>query len=286
MSDIVIFVIVILDAIVMGIVGALIGNAARGRSSAGFWWSFFLGPIGWIIVLLGADERPKCPECRGVIVEGAARCKNCGVSLVEEETPSAPHPVARIHRPVPKIRSHWQPLQILILSMSLAAAACAQGPLSGLTITAKQQKIAGPGDIRGPSKEIQLDIEVFNTLPTTNSFNLDVFFIGTFLPMNNDTQRFVRKLNKLQPSLKPMEKQTFHADSILLQPLKREKEANEFYPAASQHIVFSNYEGYIIRASSSGTNLKTIASSPALERLAKDPDKMQLLESGKTVPLK
>lgn len=174
-------------------------------------------------------------------------------------------------------------LVVCLLAMSLAVATLAQSSLSGLTVTVKQQKIAGPADSRGPSKEIQLDIEVFNTLPTTNNFNLGIFFIGTFNP-GKDAQRFIRKLNKFQPSLQPTEKQTFQADSILLQPLKRKKEANEFYPAGFKN--FSNYEGYIIRALSGGTNLKTIASSPALERLAKDPNRMAALEDGNAVPLK
>lgn len=182
-------------------------------------------------------------------------------------------------------------LFILLLAVSLSAFAQAQNPPSGLTITAKQQKIAGATDARGPSKETQLDIEVFNTLPTTNSFNLDVFFIGTFNP-GKDAQRFIRKSKKFQPSLQPMEKQTFSADSVPRQNQQPRKETNDFYPAGSRQ--FSTSEGYIIRASSGRTppsgeqsrTMKVIASSPDLERLAKDPEKMQLLESGKTVPLK
>ena len=174
-------------------------------------------------------------------------------------------------------------LAAYFLVIALAGAALAQSPLSGLTITVKQQKTTGPADSRGPSKEIKLDIEVFNTLPTTNTFNLDVFFVGTF-NQDKDVQRFIRKSNKFQPSFQPTEKQTFQADSILLQPLKRKKEANEFYPSGFKN--FSNYEGYIIRASSGGTNLKTISSSPALDRLAKDTNRMAALESGATVPVK
>ena len=103
MDPYLIFLIFVLDGIVMGIIGAVIGSAARGRSSAGFWWSFFLGPIGWIIVLLCADMRPKCPECRGIIETGARRCKNCGVVFISREIAIAHAPSPNIYQPMPKI---------------------------------------------------------------------------------------------------------------------------------------------------------------------------------------
>ena len=48
----------------------------------------------------------------------------------------------------------------------------------------------------------------------------------------------------------------------------------------------TNWVGYIVRLSAYGTPLKTVASSPALERLAKDANRMAALEAGNTVPLK
>jgi hypothetical protein len=48
----------ILIWLVMGLVGAAIGRT-KGRTFAGFAWSFFLGPIGWAIVALGPDLRLK-----------------------------------------------------------------------------------------------------------------------------------------------------------------------------------------------------------------------------------
>lgn len=36
--------------------GAYLGQR-RGRTAAGFWWAFFLGPIGWLIILLGPNPR-------------------------------------------------------------------------------------------------------------------------------------------------------------------------------------------------------------------------------------
>ncbi len=53
------------------LVGAVIGKS-RGRLGSGVFWSFLLGPIGWLIVALMSDLRPKCPECGGVVVPGVS----------------------------------------------------------------------------------------------------------------------------------------------------------------------------------------------------------------------
>ena len=62
------------------LVGALIGKH-KGRIASGFVWSLLLGPLGWLIVALMKDLRPKCSECGGVVVSGARKCKNCGATL-------------------------------------------------------------------------------------------------------------------------------------------------------------------------------------------------------------
>jgi len=66
--------------IIFGGIGALIGKPKK-REGAGFLFGLLLGPIGWLLVAVGPDNSAKCPECGGVIVEGAKRCKNCGVEL-------------------------------------------------------------------------------------------------------------------------------------------------------------------------------------------------------------
>jgi len=61
-------------------VGLLIGRA-RGRPLLGWILGLLLGPIGWITMAVLSDKRPKCPECLGVVVPGAKKCKSCGSTL-------------------------------------------------------------------------------------------------------------------------------------------------------------------------------------------------------------
>ncbi len=63
-----------------GLIGALVGQK-KNRIEAGLLFGFLLGPLGWLLVALGPNHGPKCPECGGDIVENARRCKNCGVEL-------------------------------------------------------------------------------------------------------------------------------------------------------------------------------------------------------------
>lgn len=60
-----------------GFVGALIGQT-KGRTGDGFLLGALLGIIGWILILAGPDKRNKCPQCRGPVPQGAAKCMHCG----------------------------------------------------------------------------------------------------------------------------------------------------------------------------------------------------------------
>jgi hypothetical protein len=72
--------ILIVAAIIGALVGALIGKY-KGRSGEGALLGLILGPIGWLAVALGPDERPKCPHCGGDIVAGFEKCKHCGSEI-------------------------------------------------------------------------------------------------------------------------------------------------------------------------------------------------------------
>jgi len=51
----------IIGAVVSGLVGVLLGSSVN-RGGAGFFLGFFLGPIGWIIVLLLPRETSNSPQ--------------------------------------------------------------------------------------------------------------------------------------------------------------------------------------------------------------------------------
>lgn len=71
---------ILLGLAVCGLAGAVIGNL-KNRMALGFALGFFLGPIGWLITALFPAHGPKCPDCGGIILEGARKCKNCGTVL-------------------------------------------------------------------------------------------------------------------------------------------------------------------------------------------------------------
>ena len=74
---------IVLDALL----GLAIGNS-KGRALAGFFFGMFLGPLGWLIIAIGPNNLPKCPECGGLIAPNANKCKNCGCSLNRSAKPS------------------------------------------------------------------------------------------------------------------------------------------------------------------------------------------------------
>lgn len=74
------FIDLFIGMLVCGLVGALIGRS-RGRPIDGLGWGILLGPLGWLIVALLSDKRPKCPYCRGAVELSASRCRHCGGEL-------------------------------------------------------------------------------------------------------------------------------------------------------------------------------------------------------------
>jgi hypothetical protein len=79
MTDAVLWQILVAWAI-SGAVGLAIGKH-KGRPTAGFVFGLLAGPLGWLVVAVGPNNQPKCPQCRGVVVPGASKCKNCGSDI-------------------------------------------------------------------------------------------------------------------------------------------------------------------------------------------------------------
>ena len=52
---------IFVGALILGLIGAVIGNT-RGRADAGFLLGFLLGPLGWLIVLLGPNPKKEKEE--------------------------------------------------------------------------------------------------------------------------------------------------------------------------------------------------------------------------------
>ena len=172
---------------------------------------------------------------------------------------------------------------ITVFLAALAAVSLAQGSTAGFEISVRQQKVKKlPANYMDRGDEAQLSIEIINTLPATNSVQLELFIIGkhnmgTVNRRNNINM--VRKLVRFQAELQPLKKQIFTADSLIR---NHEPEPNTSYPA--DKYFYSQYEGWIVRASRGGEVVKVEASGAAMRRLADDFEIMAGLESGGSIP--
>jgi hypothetical protein len=98
-----------IDFVILWIIGALINTLIgyfigerRGRAYDGSILGFCLGPLGWLIALVMADKRSKCPHCASPILAASATvCARCARDLRP-----APKPVAQ---PLPPKRVRVAP---------------------------------------------------------------------------------------------------------------------------------------------------------------------------------
>lgn len=61
-------------------IGVAIG-ARKNQTVASVLLVIFLGPIGALITFLLPSNFPKCSACKGNVMKGATKCKNCGIDL-------------------------------------------------------------------------------------------------------------------------------------------------------------------------------------------------------------
>lgn len=74
--------------LISGFISAVISSNNGRGARFGFWIGFLLGPFGIVLVLVMGGGI-KCPECKGNVVRGATRCKNCGAMLATASAPKA-----------------------------------------------------------------------------------------------------------------------------------------------------------------------------------------------------
>jgi hypothetical protein len=75
----------------------------KGRRLAGFLFGALLGPVGWVVVLLGPDLKAqqeatrlrKCPYCAELVQPDAKVCKHCGRDIAPLVAQPSPEPVVR-----------------------------------------------------------------------------------------------------------------------------------------------------------------------------------------------
>jgi hypothetical protein len=68
---------ILLWTCVGGVIGGVIGER-RGRRGEGVVLGILLGPLGWLLVLCGKDERRTCAFCAEAIKDAAKFCSHCG----------------------------------------------------------------------------------------------------------------------------------------------------------------------------------------------------------------
>jgi len=138
----------------------------------------------------------------------------------------------------------------------------------------KQASYGGVNARKDYYPKLDITVTVKNNQAKQASFNLDVFFL--------DQCKF-RKEGKAIDSLRARDKKSSQF------PLLAGASTNLAFCASAMDDKTElevGWTGYIVRLSAYDKPIKIVASSPALEKLANDQEKMKLLESGRIVPSK
>lgn len=163
-----------------------------------------------------------------------------------------------------------------------AAISLAQGPTAGFEILRiKRQSVKVPSGpvTRSGETEPQLDIEFVNTLSTTNTFEVEVIFIG--VREGSAPYMFIRKLLRFPVSLAPLERGNISANSIVWYDTHHEH--NAVFPVGKNDN--NQPKGWIVRAIRDGEVIKLEASGAAMRRLA-EPETISALLAGGKIPAK
>jgi hypothetical protein len=78
----------VISWLVSGVIGTIVGFWRR-KPAAGATWGLLLGPIGWLLVAVFGEQRPRCSECLSLASVGARKCRHCG-SPIEQFTAPPP----------------------------------------------------------------------------------------------------------------------------------------------------------------------------------------------------
>jgi len=79
-GTIVLIVALAIGPIVSGLIGMAIGST-KGSPGLGFVLGLCLGIVGWLLMALLSDSRPKCPSCKSPIRREATECNKCGATI-------------------------------------------------------------------------------------------------------------------------------------------------------------------------------------------------------------
>jgi len=133
-----------------------------------------------------------------------------------------------------------------------------------------------------PTLDINVNLKNNQSIPA--SYNLDVFFLD-----HGKTRETVKGKMAAGKGYKFVSTTQCRDKKSLQISLESMASTNLSFHAAvmdGKDELSVGWIGYIVRISAYGKPIKTVASNPALEKLANDPARMEQLAAGKSIPAK